>query len=735
MDEDEKKFEEDSAENIIAKLREIFKDEAYELLIELETALLELEKAPHDSELIGRAFRALHTIKGSGATCGFHDVEAFTHEVETILDMVRKGKIAVSKELLDLALKARDQIKAMFDTYYRGGSTDTARVQEITAAFKNFLPDTRDRENAAFPCTPRRDNENVGSSQNVLEKNITYRIRFRPAQNILSQGMNPLSLLNELRQLGYCKVVAQTHAIPNLEDFHPELCYTYWDAILTTRKGINAIQDVFIFLKDNSELRVDIIDEEGRLDDEKSYKRLCEILVEKGDLTSDGLQRVLKAKKLIGEILVEGGVVAPGHVESALVEQQHVRDMREKRQNAGSSSSIRVSTHKLDSLVNLVSEMVTVQARFSQAAALSDNPQLLSIAEEVERLVGALRDNTMSIRMLPIGTTFSKFNRLVRDLSRGLGKEAELTTEGAETELDKTVIERLGDPLVHLIRNCIDHGIELPEVRKTIGKPRKGSVHLSAAHSGAHVLIRIRDDGAGLDKYGIRAKAIEKGLVTADAEPTEKELFSLIFAPGFSTAKNVTSLSGRGVGLDVVKKAIDALRGSIEISSQKDVGTTTTLKLPLTLAIIDGFLTKIGGEYFVFPLSMVEECVELTREGVKNAHGRDITNVRGKIVPYIRLRDRFSIDGESSPIEQIVITRVEDKRAGFVVDHIIGGHQTVIKNLGSFYRNVEGISGATILGDGTVALILDVPKLVQTSEKEEIQSLKGRELSKRKTVV
>jgi two-component system chemotaxis sensor kinase CheA len=724
MDENENKFEEESAENIIVKLRETFKDEAYELLAELESALLELEKTPADEGLTSRVFRALHTIKGSGATCGFRDVSGFAHEVETIFDMVRKGKISVSKELIDLTLKARDLIKAMFDEYYRGGSVDTVRAREIAASFKNLLSDACDKQSAVSPSGPRHHSENVGPAQAVLGKNVTYRIRFRPAQDSLSQGVNPVSLLDELRRLGYCKVVAQTDAIPNLEDLNPGLCYTYWDTILTTRQGINAIRDVFIFVKDASELKVDVIDEDGRLDDEKSYKRLSEILVERGDLTHDDLQKALKTKKLIGEMLVEAGVVAPGHVESALVEQQHVRDIREKRQTVESSSSIRVSTGKLDSLVDLVSEMVTVQARFSRAATLFNNPELLSIAEEVERLVGALRDNTMSIRMMPIGTTFSKFNRLVRDLSRELGKEVELVTEGAETELDKTVIERLSDPLVHLIRNCIDHGIELPEVRKAIGKPGKGSVNLSAAHSGAHVLIQIRDDGAGLDKEAIRARAMKKGLIQGNtADLSERELFQFILAPGFSTAKKITGVSGRGVGLDVVKKAIDDLQGSLEISSRKGEGMTITLKLPLTLAIIDGFLTKIGQEHFVFPLSLVEECVELTRDGMKKACGRNIANVRGDIVPYISLRERFSIDGEPPPIEQIVITRVENNRVGFVVDHVIGGHQTVIKNLGGFYRNVEGISGATILGDGTVALILDAPKLVQSSEKEELQIL------------
>jgi two-component system chemotaxis sensor kinase CheA len=410
-------------------------------------------------------------------------------------------------------------------------------------------------------------------------------------------------------------------------------------------------------------------------------------------------------------------------VESALAEQQQVRDLREKRQSTDIASTIRVATEKLDSLVNLIGEMVTVQARLSQTVAAKGYSDLLTVAEDVERLTASLRDNTLSIRMLPIGTTFSRFTRLVRDLSTELGKEAELVTDGAETELDKTVIERLGDPLVHLIRNCIDHGIEAPGAREAIGKPRCGTVRLSAEHSGAHVLIRIQDDGAGLDTDAIRAKALERGLIRADAELSDSELHAFIFAPGFSTARSVTNVSGRGVGLEVVKKSIDALRGSVEIGSTKGAGTAITLKLPLTLAIIDGFLTRIGAEYFVFPLSLVAECVELPcedRHKGDNRHlGRHLLNVRGEIVPYVRLREQFLIKAEPPPVEQVIITGMNGNRVGFVVDHVIGSHQTVIKNLGTFYRDVEGISGATILGDGTVAMILDVPKLVQSAVMDE----------------
>jgi len=439
-------------------------------------------------------------------------------------------------------------------------------------------------------------------------------------------------------------------------------------------------------------------------------------LIERGLVSQEDLQEALGAQKRIGEMLVDKGLVEPSRVESALAEQEHIKAVRSRYRKEEQTSSVKVPAERLDALVNLVGEMVTVQARLSQTVSSMDHSELLSISEEVERLTAELRDNTMSIRMLPIGTTFSKFKRLVRDLSGELGKDILLATDGGETELDKTVIERLNDPLVHLIRNCIDHGIEPPGVREAAGKPRQGTIQLSAMHSGANVLIRITDDGAGLDTDAIRSRALEKGLMAAETELSETELFSLIFAPGFSTARQVTSVSGRGVGMDVVKRSIEALRGSIDVSSQRGMGTTITLKLPLTLAIIDGLLVKVGEGHYVLPLSIVEECVELTREDVARAHGRHITYVRGEIVPYIRLRDRFAVNGNAPEIEQIVITECPGGNVGFVVDSVIGEHQTVIKNMGRIYRNVDVIAGATILGDGKVALIMDIPQLVRGAE-------------------
>lgn len=694
--------------------KEAYREEAYELLVELETSLLALEETPKDMELIGRVFRALHTIKGSGAMFGFDNISTFTHEVETVFDMVRNERMFVTKALVDLTLGAGDQIRRMLDG--TGGAetgVDSPEGRKIIESLRELIPGKAARKqhvsSSVSPTAPTEE-----------DTDVTYRISWIPGRETFMRGTNPVLLLNELRGLGHCRVIAHTEAIPDLLDLNPEECHTSWDVILTTREGLNAVKDVFIFVQEEGVLDIAAVDEPEADDEDIPPKRLGEILLDRGYVSPSELLEALQGQKRIGELLVDKGLVAPSRVESALVEQEQVQEARKRLHKEEQASSIRVPAERLDTLVNLVGELVTVQARLTQTVVPMEHPELLSISEEVERLTAELRDNTMSIRMLPIGTTFSKFKRLVRDLSNELKKDIVLLTEGAETELDKTVIERLNDPLVHLIRNSIDHGIEMPAVREAHGKPRQGTVHLSASHSGAHVLVRIVDDGAGLDAGAIKAKAVEKRLISGDVEMSEKEVFSLIFAPGFSTAGQVTSVSGRGVGMDVVKRSIDALRGTVEVNSQKGVGTTITLKLPLTLAIIDGLLVRVGDGHFVLPLSVVEECVELTRDDVARAHGRHMTYVRGEIVPYVRLRERFMIRGGAPEVEQIVITESPDGKVGFVVDKVIGEHQTVLKNMGKIYRSVEVISGATILGDGTVALILDVAQLVRGVERMEL---------------
>ena len=706
----------------LQQFREAFKVEAAELLSELEISLLELERDPGNREAVSSIFRAFHTLKGSGGMCGFDGISGFTHQIETVYDLVRNWKIEADKDLIDLTLAASDHIRDMLSEEITGNEALETRTKDILAAFRNFLPDPG---NGPKLLKQAGLAEEVPGTAEVPGKPATYRIRFRPSGDIFSRGINPLLLLQELREMGDCKVIAHTENIPELSGLDPEQCYTYWDIILTTAKAMNIIQDVFIFVQDESEVRIDLIDDGESLLESEDYRKLGEILIEKKDIKKEDLEQILKERKRIGEVLIEEGLVPQVSIEAALTEQERVKQVRESRQKMEAMMNIRVASRKLDKLVNLVGELVTMQARLSQTALRRDDPELLVISEEVERLIEELRDTSMNIRMLPMGTTFGKFRRLVRDLSIELGKEVELFTEGAETELDKTVIEKLNDPLIHIIRNSIDHGIELPDVRREKGKPGKGTIRLSATHSGAFVVIQIQDDGAGLDRDAIYAKAVQKGLIPPDTELSEQEIGNLVLAPGFTTSGSVTSVSGRGVGMDVVKRAVDNLRGVIEIESVAGEGTVITLSLPLTLAIIEGLLVKVGPDTFVIPLSIVEECIELTEQSEKESCGRNLVSVRNQIVPYIRLREQFMISGGIPAIQQVAIVNVEGRRVGFAVDSVIGEHQTVIKSLGNFYHNVQGISGATILGDGSVALILDIAKLMKLAEEEEMSRLTG----------
>jgi len=700
------------------QMRQTFFEEAGELLSELESVLLEMEDRPDDPELVGRAFRALHTIKGSAAMFGCEDVSRFTHRFEEVFDLVRNNEIPVTRELIDLSLLSRDQIRALVDAAQANAQPDEERSAHLLQELEKLVPS---KAEGAEAVNQPRTKEEAGEE----EETTTYRIRFRPNEDIFASGTNPLLILSELEELGRYSAVAHTDRIPPLEEIDPERCYVEWDIAVTTNQGKNAIQDAFIFVEMNADLKVEEVNAD--FDPESGYDptRIGDILLARGDIRQEDINEVLKEKKRLGEELVSRGSVSQSRIQSALEEQKHLRESRKQKEDTEAVSSIRVAASKLDQLVNLIGELVIVQARISQTAADRDDLEFITMAEELERLTAELRDNSLGIRMVPIGSTFSRFRRLVRDLSSELGKKVLLTTEGAETELDKTMIDRLNDPMVHMIRNAIDHGVEMPDERAAAGKPEEGTVHLSAVHSGANVLITIRDDGKGLDPSVIRRKAVERGLISAEDPMNDQEVLNLVFAPGFSTAEKVTNLSGRGVGMDVVKRGIEALRGSVHIRSQKGKGTEVTIELPLTLAIIEGLQVGVGEDTYVMPLSIVEECIELSPEDIERAHGRHVIPVRGEILPYIRLREWFQIPGRPEGLENIVITHASDRRVGLVVDRVIGEHQTVIKTLGNLYKGIKGLSGATIQGNGNVALILDVPALVTSVEAEELRLTAG----------
>jgi two-component system chemotaxis sensor kinase CheA len=670
-----------------------FLAEAQELLEQLEGALLDMEERPDDRDLVDTAFRALHTLKGSGAMFGFDALAAFTHHVENAFDLVRKGRLAASGELVGLALASRDHMRALIQA---PAEADPATGAALLARLAALLGSPPDAELETPPPAAR-----------------TWRIRFRLPADCMVMGANPLMMLDELRGLGACDVVALTDRLPAAEQLDPTQCLLGWDVMLTTEAPRAAIDEVFLFVLDDMELQVEAVDAEA------GTRRLGEILVERGDAEPTAIEQALAAQPRLGEVLVRDAGVSPDVVASALTEQRHVREAEAARAAARANDSIRVPAERLDMLMDRVGELVIAQARLRQLVQGSDSSALKSVAEEIERLAAELRDTTMGIRTVPIGSLFGRYRRLVRDLSRDLGKDIALTTTGEDTELDKTVIERLNDPLVHLIRNCADHGLEPRESRLAAGKTEQGRVHLSAVHSGAEVLVCITDDGRGLDRNRIRAKAEEQGLIQPGAKLTDGEIYQLIFAPGFSTAHEVTSVSGRGVGMDVVKRTIESLRGKVEVDSTPGQGTTVTLRLPLTLAIIDGLLVRVGRGRYVIPLAAVEECVELSAADDARSRGRSFLNIRGDLVPFLRLREMFGATVAADPYQKVVIVSTGDARVGLVVDQVIGDHQTVIKSLSKLHAGVACFSGATILGDGTVALIFDVGHLVETGQARE----------------
>ncbi len=691
---------------------EVFRQEAEELLVEIEECILDIENDPNDDDAINRLFRAMHTIKGSGSMFGFDDIANFTHHVETCLDEVRSGNVAINKDLIDLILASRDQIKTMLD----GGAYDLETNASIIAALEMIMSNGSD--------TQEKPKKLANESQpQAMGKPEDFHIFFEPETGIFSTGMDPAVLLEDLSELGVAEISVNTSNIPLLDEIDPELCYVSWDVDLTTPKGKDAVKDVFIFVEGESHIVIDQVNnkeiEDDDIDPEMEIPKLGEILVDENAINNEQLGKALdlqkQSDKKLGEILVDEQKVTERKITEALQKQSQVKIKKESVKQ----ESVRVSSDKLDRLINLVGELVITQAQLSEISADNALAELTKPVEEVERLTGELRDSVLNIRMMPIGSQFNRFRRLVRDLCTELHKDVDLITEGAETEMDKTVIERLSDPLVHLIRNSMDHGIEIPAERSAAGKSQKGTIKLSAAHKGANVVITIHDDGKGLDKNRILNKAIEKGLVSPDAEMTDKEIFGLILMPGFSTAQAVTNLSGRGVGMDVVKREIEALRGKVDISSKLGSGTTIQLSLPLTLAIIDGLLVDVAGDKYVVPVSAVEECLEMNEFINALSKDRNLIKVRGEMVPFVRLREIFGIPGNASSIEEAVIVNMNDLRMGIVVDHIIGDYQTVIKSLGKMYEDVTEISGATIMGDGNVALILDVAGVMETARKEE----------------
>ena len=644
-----------------------FRVEAGDLLDQIEQGLLDLNHRLDDRGLVDAVFRGLHTLKGSGAMFGFDALASFTHHCETAFDRVRKGLAPATHGLVAVILSAKDHMRALVDG---DGTGLEAAGAAILAELQREVDAASGAPAVAAPAAPKG-----------------WRLSFRLPPEAMANGTNPLMLLDELRELGECRIVARTDRVPPLDALVPVECHIGWDVELVGDVSREDIDDVFIFVMDDMELSIEPLGG--------------------GD---PALAATAEAEAVpAGSSADAGEAPAAGAAASATA-----------KAATKAGESVRVPAERLDELMDRVGELVIVHSRLSQVANGSGGDMVLrSISEEIERLVSELRDTMMVLRMVPVASLFSRFRRLVHDLARETGKTIELSTEGEATEVDKTVIERLADPMVHLIRNACDHGLETPEERLAAGKPAAGQVRLSAHQAGGEVLITIRDDGRGIDRERVRAKAEAQGLLQPGQQISDSELLQMIFHPGFSTAAAVTNLSGRGVGMDVVKRTIESLRGAIDITSVPGEGSTVVLRIPLTLAIIDGLLVRVGEGRYVIPLAAVEECLELSLEEDLRSRGRSFITLRDRLVPFLRLREMFETGTRPDPHQKIVVIATGAERVGLVVDQIIGSHQTVIKSMSPLHRDVSTFAGATILGDGGVALILDVVQLVTAGQHQE----------------
>ncbi len=675
-----------------------FIEEATEHIQDLEQALLELEHSPKNKPLIERVFRAMHSLKGSGAMFGFEKISEFTHHLETIYDLVRNDEMAINSELLNLTLKSVDHLSLLLNE-------ENESPEELLEIHTGLIKQIE----TYIEVSKEANNHSALKERKKEEKKLqTYFVIFQPHEDIMKNGTNPLFLIDELHSLGKCIATPIYYKIPMPEDFDPDKCYVSWQIFLATEVDINSITDVFIFVEDDCVLEVNKIYESNLLDNEEFIVKI------------DDIQRKQKEISVIEIKDIVSGISQPEVKQAVKTEERTVITPKEQ-----TISSIRVSSDKLDQLMNLVSEMVTTQARLSLYAEQDGRSELLNIAENVQKLSRQLRDNAFSIVLIPIENMLTRFQRLVRDLSKELKKEVVFEAEGIDTELDKTIIENLTDPLMHILRNSLDHGIELPDIRSKNGKPRVGKILLKAFYSGANVIIQIFDDGAGIDPNFIRAKAINKGLISAESQLSKREILDLVFIPGFSTASKVTDVSGRGVGMDVVKRKIADIRGEVDLESEVGVGTTLTIKLPLTLSIIDGLLVKIEDVHYIIPLSVIDKIYAVEHKKLVKSFN-NLVILDGEQVPFFHLRNEFSLPESTAEYEEVIVVRYEDKRVGIAVDTVIGEYQAVLKPLGKHYKRQEIISGATILGDGTIALVLDTNKAIkqfanQTIIKEEIQ--------------
>ncbi len=745
----------------VQQLRKIFALESEETLQHMEDALLQLEKNPTDKESINTLFRSAHTIKGSSGIVGLDAISAFTHTLENVLERVRNGDLAMDLALIQLLLACHDHVRNWTTLSVDNPDVQDTALQANTVTLqerlREYLRETPKPvapaapvEPTPPPATPKtqdslpslseppQTDETPASQVTVLQEQVVedtnWHISLRFAENALCNGIEPLAIIRYLEERGrILSLSTLLDTMPTAAAMNPESCYLGFEIAFKTEADKESIENMLDLVRDYCQVQIlpphsllsRYIDLIQALPE--NTMRLGDILLKIGTLTPHELQAGLHlqntqllpastpsdppTQRRIGEILVEQGAVPQVLVDAALDKQKQVRDTKTHIQQ-----TLQVDAEKLDQLINLVGELVIANASVRLLSQQNDSERLNDSIATMSRLVEDIRNSSLRMRMVHIGNTFNRFRRMVHDISRELGKSIDLVLEGSETELDKSMVEKINDPLMHLVRNAIDHGIEAAQLRVSLGKSPQGTLHLNAYHDSGNIVIEVSDDGRGLDRDKILSKALQKGLITADQELTERDVDRLIFEPGITTATTVTELSGRGVGLDVVKRNISELNGSVEVDSLRGEGTQIRIYLPLTLAIIDGFLFCSGNAAFVVPLDRVIECVEVSRTGLSEHEG--YLNLRGRVLPLLYLDRLFGLGQDSNPEaatrrQNIIVVRHGEQQAGLVVNALQGEFQAVIKPLGKILEHLHGVSGATILGSGEVALILDVPALIQ----------------------
>lgn len=663
------------------RFQEVFIEEAFDLINQLEEKMLQLESDPKDSGMIDQVFRIMHTLKGNGNMFGYLHLAAITHELENIYDDIRADKITLSRGILELTLACIDHFRNLIEDTELADKKNKDFHEQLFSTIKDLRSD-----DSKADAQPDHKEKTVQQRKDFH----TFYLFFKPEKDIFKDGTNPLYFIYDLHDLGECLPISVMHPDTQRDNFNPEKCHTVWHIVLATDNSEDEVREHFMFLSEESQPLIHILSDQNLIKAAGFNEYFKNQVHNKINIVELDITRFQTQEKKSRKLTADAS----------------------STRSAEAISSVRVSSKKIDQMMNLISELVIKQAELSLLALGDSNQKLVEVAESIENISRDLRDNAFSISLIPLEKSVLRFQRLVRDVSKRFDKKVDFIVEGKETELDKTIIEKIVDPIMHILRNSIDHGIELPEDRKKKGKPETGTIRLKAFPSGAHVVIEITDDGAGINLEKVRETAISKGMLSKSDAMDRDELLHLIVSPGFSTAENISEVSGRGVGMDVVNQKISEIRGELEMHTEQGEGTTITIKLPLTISIIDCLLLKCSGDFYLVPLAVVDRCAEVKAKDILSADNKYVI-LNDEYIPFIDLRTEFLIDENRPDVQQILLVNHKDFLVGLVVDEVIGNYQAVLKSLGAAYRSQEMVSGASILGSGEIALVLDVSRIIQ----------------------